>query len=64
MLGVLVATVKRFAVELMLAIPFVILFVVVIASVWDGFFRIQAVATATVVLPMSYLVLLLMVRQR
>jgi uncharacterized paraquat-inducible protein A len=43
----------------------VALFIVIVVGVWDnGFLIAQGIATASILLPVSYLVLLLMIRQR
>ena len=62
--GILVAVVWRFIGELLLAIPFVGLFIAVVVGTWDGWLFVQGVAISIAVLPLSYLVLLLVIRQR
>jgi hypothetical protein len=51
--------------ELLLAVPFVAAFVALIVTGWEGAgsLRVQAVVSACIVLPLSYLVFVLMVRQ-
>ena len=61
--SILVAAVRRSIWELWLTIPFVGLFIAVLMGTWETFFLAQAVFAAGIVLPLSYLVLLLMVRQ-
>jgi hypothetical protein len=62
--GILAALVRRFIVELLLAIPFVGIFITAAVVTWgSSFLFAQVIAIAVAVLPLSYLVLLLMVRQ-
>jgi hypothetical protein len=49
--------------ELLLAVVFVGLFVALAARTWGGFFFIQGLVTAAVLLLATYLLLVLMIRQ-
>jgi hypothetical protein len=61
----LVTVIRRYIHELLLAIPFVGLFIAVVVGTWGNtFFEAQTVVVAGILLFSSYLLLLLVVKQR